>query len=54
MIVIAALVAGALTGAAIARKRGGRPADLIHYGAVYAIAFGLIGVFATIVIDRMT
>jgi uncharacterized membrane protein len=53
MIILAALVTGALTGAAIARKGGGRTADLVHYAAIYAIAFGLLGVFITIFLSRM-
>ena len=53
MIILAALVAGALTGAAIARKRGGKPADLLHYATVYGIGFCLLGIFLTIVLGRM-
>ncbi len=54
MIVIAALLLGAATGALIARRRGGRRADMLHYAAVYAIAFTILGLFLTIIIDRMT
>ncbi len=53
MIILAALLSGALTGAAIARKRGGKPVDLLHYATVYSIGFGLLGVFITIFIERM-
>jgi hypothetical protein len=52
MVIIAALLSGALTGAAIAYKRGGRRMDIVHYAAIYAIAFGLIGVFLTIFLFR--
>ncbi len=53
MIILAALVAGALTGAAIARKRGGKLTDLLHYAAVYGIGFTLLGVVLTIALGRM-
>lgn len=53
MIVIAAIVIGALTGGLKARRRGGKPLDILQYAAVHAIAFGLAGLFVTIVIDRM-
>jgi len=53
MIVIAGLVLGAALGALTARKRGGKLADLLQYGAAFAICFGLIGLFATIILERM-
>lgn len=53
MIVLAGLVAGALIGAGIARSRGGKPLDIAHYAAGYGIVFGLIGLFATIFLERM-
>ncbi len=52
MIVLAALVLGALTGGLIARQRGGKTPDIVHYAAIYAIAFGLIGLFVTIFMGR--
>lgn len=53
MIVIAGLVGGALWGAFHARKRGGNSKDMAQYAAVYAIMFGLLGLAATIVLERL-
>ncbi len=53
MIVIAGLIIGAILGSLQARKRGGRRLDMLQYGAVYALIFTIIGMFITIVIDRM-
>lgn len=43
---------GALAGAGLARRQGGRGADLLHWAAVLAIAFALIGLFASVIIAR--
>ncbi|MEL0435861.1 hypothetical protein [Phycobacter sp. K97] len=53
MIVIAALLLGATIGALTARKRNGNLADMLQYGAVYAIGFGIVGMLATLIIHRM-
>ncbi|UWQ76288.1 hypothetical protein [Leisingera sp. M658] len=53
MIVIAGLVLGALIGVMKARKRGGNTLDMLQYGAVYAIVFGMIGLLATILTHRV-
>ncbi len=53
MIILAAMMSGALTGTAVARKRGGRGIDQLQYAAGYGIAFTILGVFATIFLDRM-
>ncbi len=53
MIVLAGLVFGALWGGLTARKRGGNRLDIAQYTAVGAIAGGLVGLFATIAIERM-
>lgn len=45
-------VFGALLGAAMARKRGGRGTDMAHWAAVLAIAFALVGLFASVIIAR--
>ncbi|WP_146345203.1 apolipoprotein acyltransferase [Falsiphaeobacter marinintestinus] len=52
MIVIFAVLAGAILGALTAKKRNGKPADIAQYAAVYAIAFGIVGMLATIMIHR--
>lgn len=43
---------GALLGAGMARRQGGRGTDLLHWAAVLAIAFALIGLFASVIIAR--
>jgi prolipoprotein diacylglyceryltransferase len=53
MIVIAAVLLGAVTGALKARKRGGNTLDMLQYGAVYAIVFGILGLLATILTHRV-
>lgn len=53
MIVLAGLVIGAVVGALTARRRGGKRLDILQYAAIYAIGFTLLGLFATIFIDRM-
>lgn len=53
MIVIAGLVFGALFGALVARQRGGKALDMAQYAAGFGIAFALIGLFATIMLERL-
>lgn len=53
MIVIGAAIAGVLIGGLTARRRGGKLADILQYAAGYGIAFTLLGLFATLVIERM-
>lgn len=53
MIVIAGLVLGTVVGAVRARARKGNRLDILHYAAVHAIAFALLGLVATLVIDHM-
>lgn len=53
MIVIGGFILGAILGATTALRRGGRKLDALQYGAGYAILFTLIGLFATIIIDRL-
>lgn len=52
MIVIAAALIGAILGGMTAKKRGGKPADIAQYAAVYAIGFAIVGMLATILIHR--
>ncbi|MFS4582770.1 hypothetical protein [Phaeobacter sp. C3_T13_0] len=52
MIVIGALIIGALLGARTAQKRGGSLADKLQYGAAYAIVFAILAMFVTIFADR--
>lgn len=53
MIVLAGLVIGAAIGGLTAKRSGGKRLDILQYAAGYAIAFTLLGLFATIFIDRM-
>ena len=53
MIVIAAAIIGALIGAMTARKRGGNKLDIAQYAAGYALAFVVVGLIATVLIDRI-
>lgn len=49
---VSGLILGAIVGAFRARARGGKLQDLLQWGAVYAILFGLIGLFVLIFIER--
>lgn len=53
MIVIASALIGAILGVTTARRRKGSGLDMAQYGAGYAIAFAILGVFATLAIDRL-
>ncbi len=52
MIVITAAILGALIGALRARAHGGGALDMAQWAAGFAIAFALLGTFATIYIER--
>lgn len=43
---------GAVFGAGLARKKGGRGADLLHYAAVLAIIGALTGLFLSVMLGR--
>ncbi len=43
---------GALLGAGLAKRGGGRKMDMLHYGAVLAIAFALVGLFVSVFLGR--
>ena len=53
MIVIVAALFGAALGAYRAHARGGSRADMAQYGIAHAIAFALLGLFATIALEYM-
>lgn len=53
MIIIIAALIGAIIGGTMARRRKGRTADILQYATVYAMLFGLIGLFVTILIARL-
>jgi hypothetical protein len=54
MIVLAGALLGITLGVLTARRRKGTNADVLHYGAIYGIAFALLGLIATLVIDAAT
>ena len=49
---LAGIVIGALLGAFKAKSKGGKPADMAQWGAVFAMIFGIIGLFILIIITR--
>lgn len=53
MLVIGGLVLGAIGGGLYARRYGGKPADMAQYAAGFGIAFGLLGLFLTLLLDRL-
>lgn len=53
MIVIAAVAIGALFGAARARRRQGNGFDIAQYAAAHAILFAIIGLFLTIIVEKL-
>jgi hypothetical protein len=53
MFVLGGVILGALSGGLTARKRGGKPADIAQWAAVWAILFGLVGLFVTLFLDRV-
>ena len=52
MIILGALLLGIGLGLRTARKRNGTRLDMAQYAAGYGIAFTLLGVLITIVIER--
>lgn len=53
MIVIGGFILGAAIGALTARSRGGKAADIAQYAAGFGIAFCLLGLFLTILLERL-
>ncbi len=47
------MLLGALFGLFQAKRRGGKPFDLVQWAAVCAIIFGLIGLFILVIIERL-
>ncbi len=52
MFVLIGAVLGALWGGALARRRGGKKADMAQYAAGFGILFALVGLIFTLVIHR--
>jgi hypothetical protein len=53
MLVIAGVMLGGALGAMTAAKRGGKRLDILQYATAFGIAFGLLGLFLTIFVERM-
>ena len=53
MIVLAGLLIGVFIGIATAKRRGGNRLDMAQYAAGFAIAFMILGVFLTLLIERL-
>lgn len=53
MILAAAIILGVVLGWRHASRLGGNRKDQLQYAAVYALILSVIGLFASIIIDRM-
>lgn len=53
MLVILGLLGGGTWGGLLARRRDGNGKDIAQYAAAYGIAWGLIGLILTIIIERL-
>ncbi|UWR20925.1 apolipoprotein acyltransferase [Sulfitobacter sp. S190] len=53
MIVIGFAVIGAIYGGLTARKRKGNRKDVAQYAAGFGLAFMIVGMFLTVIIDRV-
>lgn len=53
MMVVAGVLAGALWGALVARRREGSALDILQHAAAGGILFGLVGLFATLLLARL-
>ena len=53
MLVIAAAVIGAALGALTAKRRKGNAADMAQYAFGFAVAFGLVTLFAAMILERV-
>lgn len=52
MIVIFLAIIGAIIGGLTARKRGGNRKDIAQYAVGYALAFTVVGMILTVILDR--
>ncbi len=53
MIVVGGALIGAIVGGLIARRRGGKGADIAQYAGSMGIAFAILGLIATVFIERV-
>ena len=52
MIALGLALIGAIIGGLTARKRGGNRKDIAQYAAGYGMAFLIVGMVATVLLDR--
>ena len=53
MIWTAGILIGAVCGAVTALRRGGRKLDALQYATGFAVAFGLLGLVISVILDRL-
>jgi len=53
MLVIVGAIGGAIWGGYLARRRRGNHLDILQYAVASAIAFGLVALFASILLSRV-
>ena len=53
MIVIGLAILGSIIGGMTAKKRRGNRKDIAQYAAGYGFAFLIVGMFLTVIIDRL-
>ena len=52
MLIFVGALGGALWGGFLARRRKGARLDIAQYAAAFAIAFAILGLFATVLLDK--
>lgn len=52
MLIFLAALGGALWGGFLAQRRKGSRLDIAQYAAAFAIAFAILGLFATVLLDK--
>lgn len=53
MIVILGAIIGAIIGGSLAKKRGGKPLDILQYAGIFALMFAIGGLFVTLFAHRI-
>jgi hypothetical protein len=52
MVILIAMLAGAVFGGLRAKRRKGTLADILQYAVVHALIFALVALFASLILDR--
>lgn len=53
MIIFGGMLVGAILGAVIAKRNGGKVLDMLQYAAGFGIALSVLGLFITIILNRI-